>query len=68
MRFEDFQYDHIGGHLRYRTRTILAILNPNVALMSPIKFGLNPLYGFGRRCPLKNFKMAVILDIRMEHF
>ena len=37
-----------GGHLRkYLTRTILAILNLYVALMPPIKFGLNPDYGLG---------------------
>ena len=27
MRFEEFQDGHLGGHLRYQTRTILAILN-----------------------------------------
>ena len=47
MRFEDFQDGHLWGHLRYRTRTILAILNLYVTLMPPIKFGLNPHYGFG---------------------
>ena len=47
MRFEDFQDGHLGSHLRYRIRTISAILNFNVALMPPIKFGLNPHYGLG---------------------
>ena len=45
MRFEDFQDGHLGGHLRYRTRTISAILNLYVAPMPPIKFGLNLHYG-----------------------
>ena len=35
--------------------------------MPPIKFKLNPTR-FGRRCSLKNFKMAAILDIRTELF
>ena len=47
MRFEDFQDSHLGGHLKYQTRTILAILNLYVTPMPPIKFGLNPHYGMG---------------------
>ena len=39
MRFTDFQDGHLGGHLRYQTRTILAIWNLCVTLMPPIKFG-----------------------------
>ena len=35
-----FQYCQLGGHLRYRTRMILAILNLYIALMPLIKFGL----------------------------
>ena len=42
MSFEEFQD---GGHLGYRNRTILAILNLNVAPMPPIKFRLNLTYG-----------------------
>ena len=42
MWFEDFQ----GGHLGYRNRTILGILNLYVAPMPPIKFRLNPTYGW----------------------
>ena len=45
MRYEDFHDGHLGGHLRYPIRTILAILNLYVTLMPPIKFGLNPHYG-----------------------
>ena len=45
MISEDFQDGKIGDHLRYRNRTILAILNPYVALMPPIKFGLNSHFG-----------------------
>ena len=39
MRFEEFQDGHLGSHLRYLNRTILAILNLYVAPMPPIKFG-----------------------------
>ena len=46
-RFEDFQDSHLGGHLRYHNRTILAILNLYVTPMPPNKFGLNPHYGMG---------------------
>ena len=48
--------DFQDGHLRYRNRMILAIRNLYVAR-------------FGRRCFLKNFKMAAvaaILDVGME--
>ena len=47
MRFEDFQDGHLGGHLRYRNRTILAILNLYVAPMPPINVGFNPHYSLG---------------------
>ena len=43
---------------------ILTILNLCVTVMPPIKFQLN-WTGF-RRCRLKNFKMAAILDIGTE--
>ena len=43
MLFEEFQ----DGHLGYRNRTILAILNLHVATMPPTKFQLNPTYGSG---------------------
>ena len=59
MSFEEFQDGHPGGHLGYRNGTILAILNLCVTVMPPIKFQLNPT-GFGRRCRLKNFKMATL--------
>ena len=57
MSFEEFQDGSPGGHLGYRNGTILAILNLCVTMMPPIKFQLNRT-GFGRRCCLKNFKMA----------
>ena len=69
MSFEEFQDGRHGGHLGYRNGTILAILNPYVIVMPPIRFQLNPTYG--RRCRLKNFKMAnmaAILDIGTEQF
>ena len=58
MSFEEFQD---GRHLGYWNGTILAILNLYVTVMPPIKFRLNPTH-FGRRCRLKNFKMAGISE------
>ena len=60
-----------GGHLGYRNRMILAILNLYNTSMPPIKFKLNPTYRSGAECDFKIFKMAAmvaILDIRMEPF
>ena len=47
MRFKDFQDGGHGGHLGYRNKTILAILNFYFALMPIIKFRLHPTYGLG---------------------
>ena len=47
MLFEEFQDGSYGGPLGYRNGTILAILNPHVALMPPIKFRLNLTYSLG---------------------
>ena len=47
MSFEKFQDGGRGGHLGHWNRTILAILNPYVTVMPPIKFQLNPIYGLG---------------------
>ena len=58
MSFEKFQD---GSHLGYRNSMILAILNLYNAQMPPIKFRLN-LTWFGRRCCLKNFKMAAMAN------
>ena len=55
MRFEDFQDGNLGGYLRYRNRTLLAILNFYVPLMPPIKFGLNPHNHYGRM-PFEEFQ------------
>ena len=41
MLFEDFKEGQHDGHLGYRNRMILAILNLHVAPMPPPKFGLN---------------------------
>ena len=57
MLFEEIQDGHPGGHLGYWNGMMLAILNLCVTVMPPIKFQLNRT-GFGRRCCLKNFKMA----------
>ena len=55
--FEEFQDGRHGGHLGDRNGTILAILNLCNSPMPPIKF-LHNLTWFGRRCRLKNLKMA----------
>ena len=67
MSFEEFQDGHHSGHLGYLNGRILAILNLCVTVMLPIKFWLNPTE-FGRRCHLKNFKIASILDMGTERF
>ena len=54
MRFEDFKDGHNGGHLRYRNRKILAILNLYVTPCSHQVLAQSALW-FGR-CRLKNFK------------
>ena len=46
MSFEEFE-GRPGGHLGYRNRMILAILNLPVTTMPPTKFQLNPTYGSG---------------------
>ena len=46
MSFEEIQDGPRGGHLGYRNGTILAILNLYVTVMPPIKFLLNPTYGW----------------------
>ena len=38
MSFEEFLDGRLGGHLRYRNGTILAILNLCVTVMPPINF------------------------------
>ena len=45
VRFKNFQDGYLGGHLRYRTKTVSAILNLYATPMPPIKFGFNPHYG-----------------------
>ena len=56
--------------LGYLNRMILAILNLCLTVMPPIKFQLNRTW-FGKRCHLKNFKMAAmaaILDSEWNDF
>ena len=43
-----FKYFPYGCHLRYLNKSILAVLNLYVALMSPIKFQLHPTYSLGQ--------------------
>ena len=47
MSFEEFQDGRHGGHIWYRNRTILAILNLCVTVIPPNKFWLNPTYSLG---------------------
>ena len=47
MSLKDLQDGHHGGNLGYCNGTALAILNVFFAMMPPIKFRLNPLYGLG---------------------
>ena len=47
MTFEEFQDGRLCDHIRYRNRTILAMLNVNVATVPPTKFQLNPTYDPG---------------------
>ena len=64
---EEFQD---GRHLGYRNKTVLAILNLCRADAS-YKISAQSNLRFGRRCVLKNFKMAAevaIFDIRTERF
>ena len=63
MSFEEFQDGRHGGHLGYQNRTILAILNLNVATMPPTKFQLNPTYGSG---DVKNVKSSRQKDGQMD--
>ena len=66
MSFEEFQDGHHGGHLGYLNGRILAILNLCHCDASHQVLAESNLR-FGRRCHLKNFKMAsmaAILDIR----
>ena len=68
ISFEEYQD---GGHLGYMNGTILAILNDNHHCDVSHQVLTQPDLRFGRRCRLKNFKMAavtVILDIGMERF
>ena len=60
MSFEEF---HDGGHLGHQNKMILAILNLCVASHQVLA---QSNIQFGRRCHLKNFKMAAILDIGKE--
>ena len=68
MSSEEFQDGHRGGQFGYRKGMTLAILNlcdasHQVLAQSDLQFG--------RRCRLKNFKMAAeaaILDISTEQF
>ena len=71
MSFEEFQDSCHGSHLGYRNRTILAILNLYVTFNASHQVSAQSDLWSGRRCCLKNFKMAAMvatLDIGMERF
>ena len=63
ISFKEFHDGPCSGHLGYRNRTILAILNLCVAPMLPIKVLAQSDLTFRMRCHLRNFKVAAILDI-----
>ena len=64
MRFEDFQ----DGHLRYQTRTVFSNSESLCRFNAANQVWAQSALRFGRRCHLKNFKMALaaIIDVRME--
>ena len=70
MRFEDFQDGHLWGHLRYQTRTIFSNSESLCSFDAANQVWAQSALRFGRRCYLKNFKMAsvAIIDARMEEF
>ena len=68
MSFEEFQDGRHGGPLGHRNGTILAILNLSCSNVSNQVLAQSDLR-VGRRCHLKNFKMAAVaalLDIITE--
>ena len=69
--FEDFQAGRHGGHLGYRNKMILAILNRNDASMPPSGFGLVRLTNQTEQIWFKIFRMTAVaarLDIGTERF
>ena len=68
MKFEDFQDGHLRGHLRYRND----FCNSEFLCHSDTSHQVwaESTLRFGRRCHLKNFKMAAlaaIFNVGMEH-
>ena len=47
MTVEDFHNGHLGGHIAYRNKMILAILSLYVAQVPPTKVWLSPTYHSG---------------------
>ena len=56
MSFEELQDGRHGGHLGYRNKTFLAILNSYVAPVPPIKFQLNPQLGVRAEMSFEEFQ------------
>ena len=61
MIIEEFLH---GGHLGYRNKLILAILNHHVASMPPTNFQLNPTYHSGGDV-FEDFQNGHLAAIRM---
>ena len=71
MLFEEFQDGCRSGHLGCQNGTILAILKSLCHCDASHQVLAQSDLPFGRRCLLKNFKiasMAAILDIRTKRF
>ena len=71
MPYEQFLDVSHGGHLGYRNRKILAILNLYVAPVSPHQIRPQSDQVFESRCGFKSFKMGVMaafLDIGTQRF
>ena len=66
MSFEEFQDGRPGDHLGYRNdfSNFESLCHCDAAHQVSAQSDL----GFGRRCCLKNFKLAAILDIGTERF
>ena len=63
MSFDEFQDGHRGGHLGYRNRMTLAILNLCVTVMLPLKLWLNG-YRNGTTLTILNLRVTVMPPIK----
>ena len=71
LTIEDLQDGCCGGHLGYRNKMVLAILNLHVTQMPPCKFWLNLTYHSGEKLRFEEFQdghLEAILYIGTERF